>query len=287
MRKVNIITIAAVGALMLWGCDVKDPIYETDHPDKGAVTVKADWSNIGQGITKPAKWTVAVGSREGIAENTDSHAFKDAFDPGNYTVYAWNPADHFTFSGTTATVASEGTGLHAQPDWLFTAKLQATVQADRKHEFTAVMQQQVRELTLVIEATGSVAPRISAITSTLSGVAGSYDMESGAHGSASAVAFEFTKQTTGDYAGKWTATVRLLGVTGSRQLLKSTIKFIDGIPTDIPLDNDLSGALATFNDNKREPFVLGGQAAETPTEAGFTATINGWTRIQGGSGTAG
>lgn len=286
MRKTKIITIAAAGALTLWGCNVKDPIYETDHPEKGAVTVKADWSNIGQGITKPVKWTVAVGSHEGIAENTESHTFKEPLDPGNYAVYAWNPAEYITLSGTTATVASDGSGIQAQPDWLFTARMQATVEADKEQVFTALMQQQVRQLTLVIEPTGSTADKIETISGSLSGVAGSYDMESGAHGSASSVALTFTKITTGDDAGKWAATVRLLGVTGTQQKLSGTITFAGGTPGDMPLDSDLSTALADFNDNKREPKTLGGQTTETPSPAGFTATINGWTRIDGGSGIA-
>lgn len=286
MRKAKIITIAAAGALILWGCDVKDPIYETDHPDKAKITVTADWSGIGSGITKPAVYKVAYGS-ETLTAQADKYTFPNLLAPGSYTVHFYNEVAAIPVTGKTAKVNTVAAGsLEPMPDWLFTSKLTATVEQDKHHEFTVQMAQQVRQLTLVIEPTGGTSERIEAITGTLSGVAGSYDMESGAHGSASSVALTFTKITSGEDAGKWAATVRLLGVTGTQQKLSGTITFTGGTPGDMPLDSDLSTELADFNDNKREPKTLGGQAAETPSPTGFTATINGWTRIDGGSGIA-
>lgn len=281
MRKAKIITIAAAGALMLWGCDVKDPIYEADHPDKTKITVTADWSSIGQGLTKPTGYKVSYGD-EVLTATADKYTFPNLLAPGSYTVYFYNDAAEIPVTGKTAivkTVAADQ--LEPMPDWLFTGKLTETVEKNKHHEFTVKMAQQVRQLTLVIEPTGTTAERIKTITGTLSGVAGSYDMESGAHGSASSVALEFTRQTTGDHTGKWTATVRLLGVAGSEQKLSGTIKFTDGTPGDMPLDSDLSTALAKFNENKREPFALGGQIAEIPSPAGFTATIKDWTKVNG------
>ena len=47
------------------------------------------------------------------------------------------------------------------------------------------------------------------------------------------------------------------------------------------ITSDLTEALAGFNDNKREPLTLGSTIVETPTEAGFTATITDWTVVEG------
>ena len=39
------ITIFCAGTLLLLSdCDVKDPIYNTSHPDKGQITLTTDWS---------------------------------------------------------------------------------------------------------------------------------------------------------------------------------------------------------------------------------------------------
>lgn len=42
--------------LFLAGCDVKDPIYNTPHPDKGAIVITADWTRRGEGIAAPAEY---------------------------------------------------------------------------------------------------------------------------------------------------------------------------------------------------------------------------------------
>lgn len=39
-------------ATLLAGCDVKDPIYNTPHPDHGTVTLTTDWSGIGRGADR-------------------------------------------------------------------------------------------------------------------------------------------------------------------------------------------------------------------------------------------
>lgn len=49
------------------------------------------------------------------------------------------------------------------------------------------------------------------------------------------------------------------------------------------IDSDLTEALADFNADKRNPFIIGGTLVETPTEAGFTATIVGWQPTDGGN----
>ncbi|MDR2882628.1 MAG: hypothetical protein LBU98_02435, partial [Alistipes sp.] len=83
--------------------------------------------------------------------------------------------------------------------------------------------------------------------------------------------------TTGTDAGKWSATVRLLGVAGSEQKLTGTVAFTAGSPNDMALNSDLTTALANFNTGKKEPLILGGQTVETPSGVGIGGmTINGW-----------
>ena len=286
MRKTIFTTrysVAAAFTLLLASC-VKDNLYNTPHPDTGKITVTADWSNHGDGVDIPAEWTVTMGDYTGT-ETGETHTPDYLFEPGNYTLAAYNTPENITISGTTATVVQEtgnGTYISNAPGWLFTSVQEVTVEADTDYELTATMLQQTRELTLVIEPTGDAADRIESIEGSLSGAAGMLDFATGTYGAASDVALHFIRITEGGDAGKWTATVRLLGITGNTQTLTATLTYADGNPADTSLESDLTAALADFNADKTVSLTLGGTIAETPTEAGIEADITNWEKIDGG-----
>ena len=274
-------------AVLLSSC-VKDTLYDTPHPDYGKIAVTADWSARGEGIDIPATWTVTMGDYTGT-ETSATHAPDHLFAPGSYTLAVWNPAEGITVSGTTATIAA-ATGNRAgtdafvdnAPGWFFTHTEQVSIEKDKDYPLTAVMQQQVRELTLMIEPAGDAADRIESIEGTLSGAAGTLDFATGTHGTPSEVELHFTKITEGDDAGKWMATVRLLGIAGDAQRLTATLTYTDGNPQPTSLNSDLTSALNGFNDGKTAPLTLGGTIAETPGEAGFTGEITDWETVDGG-----
>ena len=275
------ILAAAAAALLAASC-VKDTLYNTPHPDHGKIAVTADWSARGEGIDIPATWTVTLGDYTGT-ETSATHAPDHLFAPGSYTLVAWNPAEGITVSGTTATVApasgnqTTGAFIDNTPGWFFTHTEQVAIEKDKDYPLTAAMKQQVRELTLVVEPTGDAAGRITEIEASLSGVAGTLDFATDTYGAASNVVLPFTKITEGDDAGKWKATVRLLGVTGTEQLLTGEIRYAEGNPTPTTLKSDLTEALKEFNTKKPEPMTLGGTLVETPEEAEFSEfEITGW-----------
>ena len=276
-------TILALALLLTLGGCVKDELHDTPHPDTGGIAVTADWTQRGEGVDIPAEWTVTMGGYTGM-ETGATHSPDYLFKPGSYTLAACNTPDGITISGTTATVdAADGGFIANTPGWLFTSVQEVAIEADTDYSLTAVMHQQVRELTLVIEPAGDAADRIESIEGTLSGAAGTLDFATGTHGTPSELGLHFTKITSGDDAGKWTATVRLLGIAGDAQRLTATLTYTDGNPADTSLDSDLTAALDGFNDDKTSPLTLGGTIAETPGEAGFTATISGWEEVDGGN----
>ena len=280
MNKVLLISVVYVAAMLLAATScVKDELHDTPHPDTGKITVTADWSDRGDGVDTPAKWTVTMGDYTGTETGT-THTPDYLFAPGSYTLAAYNTPEDITISGTTATV----TGT---PGWLMTSVQEVTVEADTDYELTAVMHQQVRQLTLVIEPTGDSAGRIESIEGSLSGAAGTLDFATWTYGAASDVALHFTKITEGGDAGKWTATVRLLGIAGDTQRLTATLTYADGNPTDTSLESDLTAALADFNSDKTAPLTLGGALVETPEETEFSGfEITGWEPVDGGDASA-
>ena len=277
----TILTLALL--LTLGGC-VKDELHDTPHPDTGSIAVTADWADRGEGVDIPASWHIVMGDYTGT-ETGATHSPDYLFNPGSYTLAVYNPADGITVSGTTATVVQQAETeafISNAPGWLFTSVQEVEIEADTDYPLTAVMRQQVRELTLVIEPAGDAADRIETIEGTLSGAAGTLDFATGTHGTPSEVKLHFTKITDGNDAGKWTATVRLLGIAGDAQRLTATLTYIDGNPQPTSLNSDLTAALDGFNDGKTVPLTLGGTIAETPGDAGFTGEITDWETVDGG-----
>ena len=289
MKARNILKIAFIASLMLpAACDVKDPIFNTPHPDHGTVTLTTDWRGIGSGLTPPSGYTVKAGSYSATlsgATNTLDHLFE----PGTYPIHIYNVPEHITVSGTTATVATatgnvDGVGgfVQSSPGWLFTSATDAVIKADADHALTAVMQQQVRQLTLIVTPTGGTTDRIEQIEGYLTGAASTLDFATGTHTAPLNVELQFAKITEGANAGSWAATVRLLGTAGPGQKLNARIRFTDGNPQSVDSDSDLTTDLASFNADKRTPLTLGSRIVETPTGTGFTATITDWETVTGG-----
>ena len=110
----------------------------------------------------------------------------------------------------------------------------------------------------------------------------SLDFATDTYGAASNIVLPFTKIAEGDDAGKWKATVRLLGVTGTEQLLMGEIRYADGNPPPTTLKSDLTEALKEFNTGKGKSLTLGGTLVETPEGIEVDeAEINGWEEVKG------
>lgn len=281
----KIMAVAAI-ALSLTSC-VKDDLYDTPHPDYGRIIVSADWTERGEGVPAPEKWVISIGDY--TAEETGStHEAERLFEPGDYRLITYNPVVGITVAGTTATVsaASGERGnafISGSPDWFFANVQEITIEKDREHAFTAAMHQQVRQLTLLIEPVGNTAAAIENIAGSLSGAAGTLDFATGTYGGVSDVGLHFTKVTEGADAGKWKATVRLLGIAGDVQRLSATVTFVGGNPQPVTIESGLSEVLARFNTDKTAPLILGGSMVETPGEAGMTATIDKWEEVNAGN----
>ena len=219
--RTKIIVILSVwcAVLLLAACDVKDPLFNTSHPDYEIVTLTVQWSGIGEGLGVPESYTIKAGNYTATLTGV-TNKLDYLFEPGDYRFYVYNTPERITMNNTVASViapaviptdAGSTTSdnperfVYDAPGWLFTSVLDATLTADTEHILAAPMQQQVRQLTLIIEPTGGMADKIESITATLSGVAGTLDIANGTHGAPSRVALTFSKILFGTDAGKWSA----------------------------------------------------------------------------------
>jgi len=286
MTRHAFLTAFLATTFLLTSCYVKDPIYEPAS-GMGGLTLTTNWTQRSAGVDAPASYRAEMG---GYSETLtgETNTLDHLFDEGAYRLYVWNPADEITVSGTTATVGAatgnvDGIGpfVHNAPGWFFSRAMDVTITGDRTQAVTAVMRQQVRRLTVRLAPDAAAEGQIAAAEGYLSGVAGTLDIDSDTHGAPSNVELAFTEITTGPDAGKWTATVRLLGIAGDGQSFGATIRFADG--STATLTSDLTADMDGFNTDKIQPLELTAAVHITRTEAGFTVDIHDWAAVLGGS----
>ncbi len=268
MKLTKILLLLAIAAIT--SCTIVD----LEDPLKGKITLVTDWSKRTSGIEQPTSYSVIVNNQ--TLNYTQATNLLPELNTGTYPIYIYNTPDKISIAGTTATVGTANNNVDPLPGWLFTATTQA-IYADFKEEtITATMQQQVRQLTITLKPEGGTIERITGISAILSGIAGTWDFKANKPvGNAMNVPLTFTKQDN----GTWQATVRLLGITGTQQILTGTVTFEGGSPTDITLDSDLSAIIAKFNTDKITPLSLQGDMKETLTELGFVTSVTDWVRV--------
>lgn len=261
-------------AVAMFSCNT---IVDLEDPPKGLITLTTDWSNRTSGIEQPAECKVVIDNQ--ALKFMEVTNILPELSAGTYPIHIYNESENITINGTTATVATTGNNVHPAPGWLFTAITEA-VYADFKVEtITAVMQQQVRQLTIELTIKEGDPARIASTEATLSGIANGVDFKTNVHTGASlSVVPVFTRK--GD---KLTATIRLFGLTNESQKLILKLKFTDGKVQTI--ENDLSDKLSNFNTEKYKPLKLEANL-NTPVKAGFEATITGWKVVEESSGIA-
>ncbi|MDR1156627.1 MAG: FimB/Mfa2 family fimbrial subunit [Bacteroidales bacterium] len=261
--------IIATAAITAFSSCVRNELYDTDHPDHGKViSLTVTWDDRGEGIDIPSAYTAKIGDYAAVLSDTDS-GMENLFPAGAYTMNVWNDAENITVSGTTATAAYSN-GLIG---WLFTGTENVNIEKDKNHAFTVAMRQMVRQLTLELDITGAAKDRITGIEASFSGVAGAINIENGNPEGAAVTVIPVFAQA----GGKYSAAIRLLGITGNAQTLSLTLHFAGGNPSTHTLASDLSDRLAAFNADRKTPMTLAAILTVTPAEAGFQAVIGNWT----------
>ena len=263
--------LVATLIFLLSSCSKEE--HNTPHPDQGVVSVSVDYP---QGAEED-DYTVEV---DGQPLDEGDNA-SNPLTPGEHTVLVYNTPEGFTVTDGIAYVERmDGTRALADlidplPETLYSGTKTVTVVADDTLHLDLSVAQRTRDLHLELTVTEGDPERIAAITGTLSGVAGAYDLRSETlYGEAVSTAPAFTRN--GD---KIEADLRLLGIMGDRQTLTLVLTFTDGQTQTT--ESDLTEALAGFGSDMTGPFTLTA-GLRTPMEAGFSASITDWEVVDGG-----
>lgn len=301
--KLPIFTLAV---LLMSGC-VKDELYNTPHPDKGAVQITTDWTGRSSDAVLPESYILRIGGAEQTSRNTDStgpdtrsagseeqtvsgetNLFKSLLLPGTQSLLVYHHADGITINETTATVNTleDGT-LDPMPGFLFSAAKELNVLKDDTLKITVPMRQHIHSLTLTLKLNPGDDLRIAGTTAILTGITSAVDLitgnVTGTEGKTVVPAFVLGKE--GDETGVpgnpvLTASLRLPGVmTTERQELTLAVALTNGTVQTIV--TDLSEALKDFSVGELEPLQLDATLT-LPAEAGFSATLSDWHTVENG-----
>ena len=258
----------AISALLLASC-VKDEVYNTPHPDKGAVSIHV---NLPQGT---GDYTVEIDGQS-VQGSGATFVYPALLSPGEHNLLMYNHPDGLTIAdgiarvNTTATTKSNVNAILPMPGCLYSASTTCTVTADDTVRIELNPLRRMRDLHFELTVTEGDSERIASVEGVLSGIAGTYTLATESPGGEpKTTAPAFTRD-----GNRVTADTRLLGTAGEAQILVLTLRFTDGEVQTI--ENDLTEMLRTFNTDMQTPLKISG-ALLMPTAANpGTATITDW-----------
>lgn len=268
--------MAAV-ALSLTSC-VKDDLYNTPHPNKGAVEISTDWSDALSESDIPSAYFLKTDDDTPVETGEKTMRYPKLLTPGKHVFSAYNIPDGIRVDGAVASVTLTENGLlNPMPGYLFSATKEVDVVPDNTMQVNIPMKRRVCPITLKLTLTGGKPEDITHVEATLSGVAGSVDLYSGAVGDES---FSLMPVITpaDETLHSRTAAVemrcRVLGVNPQQhQLLSVTLTMKDGHWEQII--SDLTDKLKDVNATMRPVELIGNMDA--PQNGEFGGTITDWT----------
>lgn len=268
----TIFALAAV-VLSLNSCG-KDELFNTPHPDKGAVVLTADWSERSSACAAPTEYTlhhICCETASYTMDGTAPGCVPLLFAEGTHTLVAHNSADKITIDGLTATVATVKEGhIDPMPGYLLAAVQEITAVKDDTVRVTLLMRQRVYDMRIELTVTEGDTEQIASVTGTLTGVATAFDLvKQKLTGAEASALLPFSRS-----GNKLTADARLLGFAGNTPSFTLEVRFTDGRTQTVRNDR-FADAVKEFGSDMTETFVLTNNL-NLPVEAGMEATIEEW-----------
>lgn len=277
--------------LLLASCDVKDPIYNTPHPNHGIVMGLTEWSQRGEGVEVPAEYLVEVSGTTNTANatatatatttaNATTFTMPGLFEPGNVEVLAYNLPAGVSANGGIATVSTGTDGTLLVPDAgvLFSGVATAHVVADDTTRVTLAMQQRMREVHFTLTITDGAPERITDIKARLDGVAASINLRTGeVIGNSASVMLSFLRKGDKLSANVWTIGI----IEEAKQQIVTTLTFSDN--HRIETTTDVTDIFHNFNADKLTPLSITG-SLYAPVGTKPDGTIIDWKSGNGDGG---
>ena len=160
-----------IGAVTILTSCVKDDLYDTPHPDRGAVVVTTDWSGKSTEADIPQAYTLRIGGREQNV-SAATNVFDALLAPGGYGLTVYNSPEGISIDGNKATVNPvDLTGaIEPHPGYLFASHQDISVVADDTLHVTCESKLMVQRIVFNITVTNTGILEYTGITAELDGV---------------------------------------------------------------------------------------------------------------------
>lgn len=254
---------------LLASCDTIIDLEDMPEPEPttGKVTLVTDWTKRTEDIAIPSSYTAIVDNQLFTLYNT-SYTLPE-IPAGTYSATIYNTTDKITLNGTTATVKTDGNTLDPDPGWLFTYTGEIIFEAGKEKTVTAIMVQQVRQLSFELDITGGNADALQSVMASLTGVANGMDFKANTYTGTGLSAIPVLTRE----GNKLRGSVRLIGLTNEAKMLTLDITYTTGKAQQII--SDVGDRLSNFNQDKHKAIKLTTNM-EITNQAGFEATIKPW-----------
>lgn len=276
-------TMAGMVAAVLLASCVKDDLYNTPHPDKGAVVITTDWTEALAESTVPGTYLLRMDDGKAVPTSEKTTVCPDLLTPGTHTLLIYNEPEGITIASNVATVQQKDGMLIPLPGYLFSAEKRLDIVQDDTLHVSVPMERRLCPIVLNLDLNGENADEIARIEATLSGLSGSVDLRTGTPGGESLTArFDVLRAEAKARATDAMALEMKCRVTGTaqgeRQILTVKVTMADGYVSRIT--SDLTEHLKDLNADM-EPVRLEG-SIEAPQDGHFSGTIEGWEEVDGG-----
>ena len=276
-------TMAGMVAAVLLASCVKDDLYNTPHPDKGAVVITTDWTDALAESTVPGTYLLRMDDGKAVPTSEKTTVYPELLTPVAHTLLIYNEPEGITIASNVATVQQKDGMLIPLPGYLFSAEKRLDIVQDDTLHVSVPMERRLCPIVLNLDLNGENADEIARIEATLSGLSGSVDLRTGTPGGESLTArldvlrAEAKARATDAMALEMKC--RVTGTAqGERQILTVKVTMADGYVSTIT--SDLTEHLKDLNADM-EPVRLEG-SIEAPQDGPFSATIEGWEEVDGG-----
>lgn len=282
MKARQYMTMAGMAALMLTSC-VKDDLYDTPHPDKGAVVIATDWTEALAESTVPETYLLRMDEGRAVQADEKELCYPDLLTPGAHTLLVYNEPEGITVAGNTATVQMQDGMLIPLPGYLFSAEKELNVMQDDTLRITVPMERRLCPIVLSLDLKGENTDEIAGVEATLGGLSGSVDLRTGTPGGENLTARLDVRQTESKTRAYREGTLemrcRVVGICEEqKQMLSVKVTMNDGYVNTIT--SDLTELLKDLNTDM-EPVKLEG-SIEAPQDGHFSGTIEDWDTVSGG-----
>ena len=274
--------MAGVAALLLTSC-VTDDLYDTPHPDKGAVVIATVWTEAPTESDVPETYLLRMDEGKAVQANEKELCYPNLLTPGAHTLLVYNEPDGIAVAGNTATVLMQDGMLTALPGYLFSTEKELTVVRDDTLRVTVPMERRLCPIVLNLELKGENVSGIANVEATLSGLSGSVDLRTGTPGIENLTARLDVRQPAERKRSYRERTLelkcRVVGICdGQKQLLSVQITMDDGYTSTVT--SDLTEFLENLNTDMK-PIRLEG-SMDAPQDGHFSGTIENWETVSGG-----